>query len=149
MDDRKRRRLKRALRIFMLLTLCFIWGNSLLGREESAELSSSFYRWLIEHGCPIKSEHVLRKMAHFGEFGLLGMELSGLTFLRDGFRRRPGMLAALAALLIAAADETIQFFSGRAARITDVLLDFSGALTGILFLSLLVFLIMNHHKNDA
>ena len=33
MDDRKRRRLKRALRIFMLLTLCFIWGNSLLGRE--------------------------------------------------------------------------------------------------------------------
>ncbi len=149
MDDRKRRRLKRALRIFMLLTLCFIWGNSLLGREESAELSSSFYRWLIEHGCPIKSEHVLRKMAHFGEFGLLGMELSGLAFLRAGFQRRPGMLAALAALLIAAADETIQLFSGRAARITDVLLDFSGALTGILFLSMILFLIMKYRKNDA
>ena len=36
--------------LLLVLTLCFIWGNSLLGREESDGLSSSFYRWLIEHG---------------------------------------------------------------------------------------------------
>ena len=146
MEAERKRRLVSALRILLVLTLCFIWGNSLLGREDSAELSGSIYSWLIKHGCPIKSEHVLRKMAHFGEFGLLGVELSGLAFLRSGFHGRPGVLAGPAALLIAAADETIQFFSGRAAQLTDVLLDFFGAVTGILILALLIFLIMKYRK---
>ena len=149
MAEEKKRRLRRLLRILLVLTLCFIWGNSLLGREDSAELSRGLLRWLIDHGFPIRSEHLLRKMAHFGEFGLLGMELAGLAFLRGAFRRRSAFRAALLSLLTAMADETIQFFTGRAARLADVLLDFSGAVTGILFLALILSLILKHRKNDA
>ena len=149
MDAENKRRLRRTLQILLILTLCFIWGNSLLGREDSAALSRGVLRWLLDHGFPIRNEHLLRKLAHFGEFGLLGMELSGLAFLRAGFRRRAALQSALSALLAASADETLQRFSGRSAQLTDVLLDFSGALTGILFLSLLLILIGKYQNNDA
>ena len=75
---------------------------------------------------------MLRKLAHFGEFALLGLELAGLFFLNRGRSFKSVCLSALCALAAASADETIQLFSGRAAMLKDVLLDFSGALTGIL-----------------
>ena len=46
-----------------------------------------------------------------------------------------------AGLAVAVTDETIQIFSGRGSQVLDVVLDFSGALTGILLVSLLIPLI--------
>jgi VanZ family protein len=46
-----------------------------------------------------------------------------------------------AALLVAVLDEAIQFFSsGRAPMVSDVLLDFAGALTGLLLMTLILWL---------
>ena len=80
----------------------------------------------------------MRKSAHFCEFGLLGCELMLLFWLRSGVRFQNLCNAAFAALLSAVTDETIQSFSGRGSQVLDVVLDFSGALTGILLVSLLM-----------
>ena len=142
MSTRNRKRLWNILLgILLALTLCFIWGNSLLSREDSAELSGGLLDWLMPLFRALRlefiDEHVLRKLAHFGEFALLGLELAGLFFLNRGRSFKSVCLSALCALAAASADETIQLFSGRAAMLKDVLLDFSGALTGILLLWLL------------
>ena len=42
----------------------------------------------------------------------------------------------LLAFLVAALDETLQLFTGRSGQISDVLLDFSGALTAIVLVTL-------------
>lgn len=142
MRTRNRKRLWNILLgVLLALTLCFIWGNSLLSREDSSELSGWVTEWLTpimeDLSLQQPDEHVIRKLAHFGEFALLGLELAGLFFLNRGRSFKSVCLSALCALAAASADETIQLFSGRAAMLKDVLLDFSGALTGILLLWLL------------
>ena len=135
MADEKRDRLLRLLRIALIVTLCLIWGNSLLGKEDSAALSGGITAWLRSIGLPV-SDHFVRKSAHFCEFGLLGCELTLLFCLRSGPSLQNGCNAAFAALLAAVTDETIQSFTGRGSSVRDVVLDFTGALTGILLLSL-------------
>ena len=51
--------------------------------------------------------------------------------------------------LAAAIDETIQIFTGRGAQIKDVLLDFTGALTGILFTALLIWKVLDKRKKHT
>ena len=129
------------LGILLALTLWFIWGNSLLTREESSGLSIRIYEWLqpalLAMGLDRIDEHFLRKLAHFTEFAVLGCELAALFFLNRGRNLRSVGFSALCALVTAATDETIQLFSGRAAMLRDVLLDFTGALAGIVLFWLL------------
>ena len=139
MNGTRKRRLSALLIVLIALTLCFIWGNSLLDREESAEISGGLMQWITELGIPMEDDLPLRKLAHFVEFGLLGCELALLIRLRRGLDRSGVILAACAAFFAAAADETIQHFSGRSAEVSDVLLDLSGALTGILLIACLIF----------
>ncbi len=141
MNETKKNRLRLFLRLLLSATIAFIWFNSFLGREDSASLSRMIYEWLLSVGIPIPSEHFIRKLAHFCEYGLLGCELTALFWLRSGLRFQSLCNSAFAALLTAVTDETIQIFSGRGSALTDVLLDFSGAVTGILFMSLLIHLI--------
>ena len=82
---------------------------------------------------------IIRKNAHFCEFMLLGFNLMGaMRFgfpgLSDGRRRLRAMAIAVA---YAASDELHQLLvSERAARLTDVLIDSAGSLTGTLVLTL-------------
>lgn len=132
MDERKKTKLRRWLRVLLIATLCLIWGNSLLPGKESGEISSCFFTLLTRLGIPVPDEHFLRKAAHFCEFALLGAELAGLFWLRGGLRLQRLCCAASAALGAAMIDESIQLFTpNRCPRLADVLLDFSGALTGI------------------
>ena len=142
MSTRNRKRLwNTLLGVLLVLTLCFIWGNSLLSRENSAAFSGK----VVELLTPIFSslsmegpdEHVIRKLAHFTEYAILGLELAALFFINRGRSLKSIGYSALCALAAGSADETIQLFSGRAAMLKDILLDFSGALTGILLLWLL------------
>ena len=128
MSDARKKQLQLFLRMMLIVTLCFIWGNSLLSRSESAAISQGLTAWLRSIGIPV-TDHFVRKLAHFFEFGLLGCELTLLFWLRYGLRLRELCLSALAAFLAASIDETIQIFSSRGAQIKDVLLDFTGALT--------------------
>ena len=137
MAENRKARLRLLLRLMLIATLCFIWSNSMVGKEGSASLSRTVTAWLNGIGIPV-TEHFVRKSAHFCEFGLLGCELMLLFWLRSGVRFQNLCNAAFAALLSAVTDETIQSFSGRGSQVLDVVLDFSGALTGILLVSLLM-----------
>ena len=140
MTKNQKARLRLLLRLVLIATLCFIWSNSMVGKEGSASLSRTVTAWLNGIGIPV-TEHFVRKSAHFCEFGLLGCELMLLFWLRSGVNFQNLCNAAFAALLSAVTDETIQIFSGRGSQVQDVVLDFSGALTGILLVSLIISLI--------
>jgi len=133
----RKAQLRLLLRLVLIATLCFIWSNSMVGKEGSASLSRTVTAWLNGIGIPV-TEHFVRKSAHFCEFGLLGCELMLLFWLRSGVHFQNLCNAAFAALLSAVTDETIQIFSGRGSQVQDVVLDFSGALTGILFVGLVI-----------
>ena len=83
--------------------------------------------------------NIIRKNAHFCEFMLLGFNLMGA--MRFGFSRlsegRCRLRAMAVAVAYAASDELHQLFvSERAARLTDVLIDSVGSLTGTLVMTL-------------
>ena len=112
--------------IFWILTiglLAFIFGNSLLPASGSTAVSDRFLWFGL-------SSHFVRKTAHFLEFALLG----GLFAIDFSWKRARVPLAgvALAVLLAACADETLQLFAdGRASMLADVWLDFCGGLVGL------------------
>lgn len=147
--QQKKRLWNILLGILLSATLCFIWGNSLLSREDSSELSGGLLDRLMPLLRTLRlgfiDEHVIRKLAHFGEFALLGLELAALFFLNLGRSFKNACLSALCALAAASVDETLQFFSHRAPMVKDVLLDFTGALTGIFLIWLTT--ARHHYKN--
>ena len=132
------------LLLLILLTLGFIWGNSMLDRDSSSGVSNSLLErlrpFLSFFGFEPESDHLLRKLAHFCEFGLLGVELTVFVRLRSGKTMKGLGFVPFICLQAAAADEVIQHYSGRASRLSDVLLDFSGSLCGIAGVCLLVWL---------
>lgn len=101
---------------------------------------------------------LVRKTAHFLEYALLGFLTAGLLIClhRYIFPKLRGwhtwVLPAAFCLLYATSDEIHQLFSGRGPRVTDVLIDFAGALFGICAIQLIVYLsgrvriAMNHHE---
>lgn len=137
MTEKRKAQLRLFLRLLLVVTLGFIWINSMVGKEGSASLSQGITAWLRSMGLPV-SDHFVRKTAHFCEFGLLGCELTLLSWLREGLSFQSFCNSAFPALLAAVTDETIQIFSGRGSQVQDVVLDFCGALTGILFTSLIL-----------
>lgn len=124
--------------IYTLLTclwIVVIFSFSLQTGDESSELSGGIVAWLVGLVCPPDFayaeilETIVRKLAHFTEYTILGVLLS-LTTGETKCRRLilvPWILGAC----VACCDETIQLFSdGRAGQIADVLLDSSGVLFG-------------------
>lgn len=130
--------------VALAATVYFIFSNSLeIARESSArsqqvmELLNSL---LGRVGLGPLSEHFVRKMAHFCEFSLLGFwfMLCLRVYTRHFVRHVSWPL--FFGLLTAVIDETIQLYvPGRSSSVKDVLLDFSGVLTG-LFIALLILL---------
>ena len=125
--------------VFLVLitaTLVFIWTNSMEAPAESSEKS----QWMMKLLTPILeffvgkgnvTEFLVRKLAHFCEFGLLGCELSLMLILRKRQTLQWYVNAAMFAFMVAALDETIQIFADRGSSLADVWLDFAGAVTGI------------------
>lgn len=123
---------------FVLLAILFIFCNSLQNGPESKEASNTVMEFLrpvldlipgLED--PENREFVIRKGAHLFEFFLLGV-LSGSFAVV--FQRRFGKPfwahVLFLALLAAVIDEFIQSFTGRTSEVSDVLIDFAGALIG-------------------
>ncbi|MCD7806910.1 MAG: VanZ family protein [Lachnospiraceae bacterium] len=127
------------LGILIALTLTFIWGNSALPGTKSSQLSDAVKEvidWVLEAILPEDffqggegDGTLVRKLAHFTEFTLLGTELTLLIWQVMG-RSLTGPL--LWGLLTAVTDETIQLFSpGRGSSVRDVWIDFGGVVTGM------------------
>lgn len=127
-----------ALAVIIALTLCFIFGNSLANREESLKQSNSVgevIRPIVDPNENLTDEEysfLVRKSAHFLEYAALGFECAILAFILCEKLTLSGVIySAFGCLFAADIDEFIQSFTERGSKVSDVLLDFSGALTGI------------------
>lgn len=121
----------------LVMNLLFIWGNSLLPASVSGALS----QWVRDllgftaHGSAQAGEGLLRKIAHFSEFSLLGAVLGWLYAMLLQKRHAVAAASLLCAAAAACVDEAIQSFSpGRNPSLTDVGIDTAGAAVGIALL---------------
>ena len=138
-DGRKSRTIWIVLVCLLIaVTLGFIWGNSIKSRSESKLLSLGVLRWIrpllgVIFSPENVTDHLVRKLAHFTEFSMLGAELILLTALMQKLRVRTVLNCLLAGLSVAVIDETVQIFSARGSQAIDVLLDFGGVVAGAAF----------------
>ena len=81
---------------------------------------------------------VTRKGAHMTEYFILGVLIYSAFNLYKIRKSRKIIISLLLSLLYSVSDEIHQnFVSGRACRFTDVLIDFSGILFGVLLFSII------------
>lgn len=123
-----RRYLKYIPYILLVLTLGFIWVNSMLPGEISTRFSRFVLRLLGFSGRG-KGNGLIRKIAHGLEFATLGGEVAVIGHMRKW--KYPHVLASgLAACFI---DESIQLLiPGRYGCIEDMWIDFPGFVVGSL-----------------
>lgn len=141
---------KRILSVLIVLTLVFIWGNSLLSREASARISDRFVEgfYMIAEKLGwgegfeqasteelLDSSHIVRKAAHVTEYAVLAV----LLFLRlTPEKGKREWIAFAASFAVGMIDETIQIFSHRGSQVKDVFIDAFGAALGIFLISLIL-----------
>ena len=141
------------LLIIMVLWTYFIFSMSMQTAEESSSVSRGLLKRLLTviqnilwFDVEFQTLHNLfRKLAHFAEFFILGT-------LSAGFIKTMSfhiLFSPAYCLIIAISDETIQYFTGegRAAQLRDVLIDFSGSITGIITICLIVYIICKLKMN--
>ena len=81
---------------------------------------------------------LVRKLGHYGEYALLGLEMGIymnllIKQLTYWYPRRKGFAICMGCAFAAAfIDETIQIFSGRGPAIVDVWIDLAGAASSLL-----------------
>ena len=129
-----------VLAIAVLLTAMFVFSNSIKGPEESGK-ESGFVSSLIEplfntlfgedHGIDV--HYLVRKAGHLTEFcilGILAFCLAKKLSKKFGYSVFGYLLFGV--LAVGVTDEFIQSFTGRGTSVSDVLIDFTGAIIGFL-----------------
>lgn len=134
---KKRKAAVAVLTVLLLANLCFIWGNSLVSRSDSHDLSVGVLGFLpgfLRDLFPDQEQlvHIVRKLAHFTEFACLGGLSAGLLSLFRKVNFHPVVHLFCGGFFVAAIDETIQIFTGRGSQLQDVWLDFAGFSAGLL-----------------
>lgn len=144
--------------LMFLACVLFIWHNSMESAAQSSsrsgKVTEAINEVLISVGSRAVTEHFIRKLAHFSEYGLEGVltvllfmvyclklkeedkgaERSGCAYCLKPQERRRAIL--LTGLLTAIVDESIQFFSaGRSPGAGDVCIDMAGFACGMLFMT--------------
>jgi len=109
-----------------------------LSVEQQAQIISSY-------------QFVVRKMAHFTIYLCLGLATSVFTLTLEKIKRFwRYSLSAFISLVYAISDEIHQLYvPGRVGAVTDVLIDFSGVLTGLILLFLLLTIIKTIKKKKS
>lgn len=139
--------------ILIILTLAFIWGNSLATERKSKEQSQKVLddvKSALETvvGTGNATNHLIRKLAHFIEYAVLGIVFTLLFALRGRLNKQGIVNCAFIGFLAALTDETIQLFTDRGSQVQDVWLDFIGYSAGILVTAIVVKLIMRVRKSE-
>ncbi|MHB1151407.1 MAG: VanZ family protein [Eubacteriales bacterium] len=132
----------------VLSTMIFIFANSLTPGDASNKASVSvaeIIQPIIEPKSIIKEQSssdfaafnaFVRKSAHFIEFALLGAELMALTVIIT--RKLFSVLTFIplfVSLLTGVADEYLQSFITRTSAVSDIIIDFFGSISGMIFAS--------------
>ena len=149
MNNRKRNIKATLLGILVIAVIAFIWTNSALDSDTSHKLSNMFLRWLFPNSDGADNNltsFLLRKAAHFTEYAVLGTTVGIVAvFMRKNYGKVFVGLSLFGILMVAVIDEFIQSFSDRTSLVADILLDFSGAVVGLL-LTVAVFRLVKYIK---
>lgn len=139
--------LKRALRCallaFIVCTLVFIFVNSMIPTEKSAEISGGvggFLAGIISPDTPLGAflQRYIRKIAHFTEYGFLGAEIALYIFFFCKEKRKYASNSAFLPFLVGFIDESVQLISKRGASVLDVWID----AFGFIFFSLIAYALL-------
>ena len=123
----------------IVLTIAYIWLNSVKTQEQSAATSEPVYEEFQEVVDYVAGEGTIeithdgvRKFAHFLEFAALGVEFCALYIVlkRQSFGGFAEMLPF--GLYVAVIDEGIQTLSDRGPEVRDIFIDYSGYLAATL-----------------
>ncbi|MBQ8320847.1 MAG: VanZ family protein [Clostridia bacterium] len=115
----------------MLITVLSFFIQSALPPEVSSAESDAVSD-AIEPVIPSDTEvgevvhENIRKIGHFVEFAILGIEAAVFLFFYTKSRAADFLCCTSSALFIGLLDESVQMFSGRGPAVSDVWLDFSG-----------------------
>ena len=117
--------------LLILATIGFIFYNSTLPPEESAGQSNAVGGIIAEIISPDTElggfiQKYLRKIAHFTEYGLLGVEFSVFCVFIVKRKIRSFKNSLFTASFVALVDETIQIFSKRGPSVEDIWIDIGG-----------------------
>lgn len=139
--------------IAILANMVMIYRFSAEDGEASGDRSHGITEGIVEVVVPnydqlppekqeekVEEFHVpVRKLAHFCEFGLLGLLTAAfMNALGKGKKWLWWVIPAGFCLLYAISDEVHQMFTERGPAVKDVLIDFSGSLTGIVVTNLIL-----------
>ena len=132
-------KLKVLFSALTVVVISFIWLHSVMPGDMS-ENESGFVSQIIKAVFHISEdadiEFAVRKTAHFTEYAVLGVLLVIDAILWTGRRFSP--YCVIVGLLVPLIDETIQLFStGRSGMVSDVWIDFSGFIIGMMICGLI------------
>ena len=154
MDSKKKTAIF-VLLIAIVLTLGFIFGNSLEPVEKSLESSDGVYETVKPTLDKVFGEgkvtsSAFRQSAHFIEFFMLGAEVALLYYVAFGLKKERWVDLVSAGLFVAVIDESLQMLTDRGPEIPDVLIDYSGYLIAVVGIAALTFIInyIKKKKNE-
>ena len=126
-----------VITVLFVCCVLFIWHNSMESAEASSgrsgRITEAINAFLAQSGSGEVTEHFIRKLAHFAEYGMEGV-LTVLLFMVYCFKpAKFWRITILTGMFTAVVDESIQFFSaGRSPGIGDVCIDMAGFICGML-----------------
>lgn len=129
---------KKASIAFVLLTILwtvFIFSQSLMPASQSSSQSGKIVNFILKFIAIDKSllTVIVRKIAHIFEF-FVQSTLFGFSLLFLQKFSKNVILILFLGLLTACCDEFLQLFSdGRGGLVSDIFIDFSGTITGVVF----------------
>ncbi len=128
-----------------VLAVGAIFYNSSLSAVESTEQSSPVTQMLNSilqslHIPVTLTETVVRKLAHFTEYAILGALLATTVYLYAHTRLKTAAVTLIVGAIIPVCDESIQLFpAGRSCQVRDMVIDY----TGVVFATLIALWIIS------
>lgn len=145
--------------VLIVLTLLFIWSSSLENAERSSDKSAA----VVEVVKPIVDPkdkiddglfvNIVRKLAHFTEFALLGAEVYLLFMTFDRWKKMTLPSFALPiglSFICAVTDELLQLTSdGRSCEFLDIMIDLGGIVAGTVLALLILYICTGMFQKDT
>ena len=146
---------KKSCWILVGLMVIFIFSNSAASASTSNGMSLTVSEWVrpVLNTVGLHPEtdflnFVIRKLAHFSEYALLGV-LIGLAYRLQPWSWMKGKVALLPFFIIPVLDENLQrFSSGRSCELRDMLIDSAGMAVGMMLVIALLMILSNRKKQE-
>ena len=160
--DMKINILRATLIVLLITQMWVIFGFSGQNGDESGSISRKITEAVTKNISSVqnlekeekekvlkKIEHIIRKLAHFSLYAVIGFLLMSLMSTYKLKQKNRILVSCSIGLLYAISDEIHQaFIPGRGPQIADVGIDFSGVVVGILISTLIIKILISRKKSS-